>query len=397
MRKVVAPCGRQDGSVLVWALFFVALTTGILVSHSFEMSANRRAMDTRYRRVDLANTIAESGLTDATAYLRRQPVQPVVSFAPQLDLTADPPVNETSDPSLGLVREFEVHGNLWGRYEVRNDDAIDVSANYGEPPGTVWDVGARGYLYEVQDGSKAFDQAPNRVISTQAVRTEVRGMSLNLPTTSAIVVDDPSQVQMLGNAGVDGAGGPAVAYKKPLIPILPILDTTIVGLPTSVPILGLDLSVPSIFGMREDKLRSLADIVMFSPRQLQGRVINDQSVYIPGSLQLDPGGLSLRGRMLLAINGDFVASQGNNSDFSGVVYVKGDAVFEGPFTFSGTIIIGGQFKIGGSSDSVTIKADPTTVTALQSALSQYRISREKRPTASTGAFAVPSDLLNTLR
>ena len=44
----------ERGAVLVWALFFVSLTTGVLIAHSFEMTANRRTMETRYRRVQLA-------------------------------------------------------------------------------------------------------------------------------------------------------------------------------------------------------------------------------------------------------------------------------------------------------------------------------------------------------
>ena len=38
--------GSERGSALVWALFFVSLTVGILVAHSLEMSANRKTMDT---------------------------------------------------------------------------------------------------------------------------------------------------------------------------------------------------------------------------------------------------------------------------------------------------------------------------------------------------------------
>ena len=35
------------------------------------------------------------------------------------DLAAVPPVNETDDAAIGLVREYEIGPNLWGRYEVR--------------------------------------------------------------------------------------------------------------------------------------------------------------------------------------------------------------------------------------------------------------------------------------
>ena len=63
--------------------------------------------------------MADAGIVDAYAWLRRQQVQPVTTFAPRRDLAAVPPVNETDDPTLGLVREVELLPSLWGRYEVR--------------------------------------------------------------------------------------------------------------------------------------------------------------------------------------------------------------------------------------------------------------------------------------
>jgi len=210
---------------------------------------------------------------------------------------------------------------------------------------------------------------------------------------SAIVVINPSQVEMLGNGAVDGMSGPAIAYKKPAGPVaLPTFDASIVGTPISVSVVGLDLSIPAIFGMREDRLINLADITLESPRQLRGRVVEDQFVYVPGNLQLDPSTLSLRGRMLLIVNGDLSASPDNNSDFRGVVYVKGVTTIEGPFTFAGTLVAGGAVKIGGSSDLVRVESSPSDVLALQTAMSRYRVSRDKRPAAVTGAFASPSDL-----
>lgn len=388
----------EQGSVLIWALFFVCLTTGILIAHSLEMSANRKTMDTRYRRVDLANTIAESALIDATAYLRRQPTQPVVQFAPQRDETADPPVLDTIDPAIGLVREFEVSGNLWGRYEIRRDEARDVSAQYGEPAGTVWDVGARGYLYEVVDKALPFDRAPNRVLSRQTIYTELRGVAMNLPASSAVIVDDPAQIEMLGNGLVDGKGGPAVAYRKPALPLpLPVLDISITGLPTSISVLGLDLQLASLFGMREDRLLNLADLVVVSPRQLRGRELDDEIVFVQGNLDLDPSTVTLRGRALLLVDGDLTAAPNNNSDFRGVAFVRGNVVIEGPFSFSGTMIAGGAVKFGGSTDLVRIQASPTDVAALQQSLAQYRVSKSKRPAATNGAYATPADLTSTVR
>ena len=386
----------ERGSSLVWALFFVTLTVGILVAHSLEMSANRKTMDTRYRRVDLAQSVAESGLTDAASYLRRQPSQPVVAFTPQRNLQSDPPVDDTMEPEVGLVREFEVNGSLWGRYEVRTDEAIDVSAAYGEAPGTVWDLGARGYLYERVDASRPFDKKPNRLLSTQTLRTEVRGITLRLPSLSALVVGDPDSLQILSNGSIEGGGSSGIAHlskgnddkpgnegdekdndnsSRPA----PSYGSSVTGSPASLPLAATKLDVTSVFGMREEQLRSVADLVVFSPKQLAGRVMQDQAVYVPNGLEIASDDHALRGRMLLAVKGDFIASEGNDSDFRGVLYVSGNAQIEGPFRFEGTMIVAGSVKIGGSDEEVRIRARPEIVSQLQNSLSQYRAGRDQRP------------------
>lgn len=379
----------ERGSSLVWALFFVSLTTGILVAHSLEMSANRKTMDTRFRRVDLAQSVAESGLTDAISWMRRQPVQPVQAFSPQRDLAAEPPVDETLDPAIGLVREFEVNGSLWGRYEVRTNEAVDVSARYGEPAGSVWDLGARGYLYERIDATKSFDKKPNRLLSSQTMRTEARGLAIRMPNTGAVVAGDLRSLELLSGTVIDGAGGPAITYdlSKTSGGLLAAAGS-LTGTPSMLPLGTLGLDLASVFGIREDQMRATADVVAESERQIQGREMRDQLVFAPGSLNLDISRDGLRGRMVLAIAGDLYAPEFNNSDFRGVLYVGGALVLEGPFRFAGTLIVRGAMKVGGSADQVVIRSDPSQVTAMQNALSQYRSTNEIRPSADGGA-AVP--------
>lgn len=379
----------ERGSSLVWALFFVSLTTGILVAHSLEMSANRKTMDTRFRRVDLAQSVAESGLTDAIAWLRRQPVQPVQAFEPRRDLTAEPPVDETLDESIGLVREFEVNGSLWGRYEVRTSEAIDVSARYGETAGTVWDLGARGYLFERIDPNRRFDQKPNRLLSSQTMRTEARGLSLRLPNASAVTLKDSRTLEVLSGTLIDGSGGPALCYDLARSGGSILAATAeLVGTPSILPLGSVSLDLQTVFGLREDQLRATADVVVESPRQLQGREFRDQLVFVPGDIELDSALDGLRGRMVLAVAGNFTAPEFNNSDFRGVMYVGGALVLEGPFHFAGTLVVAGPMKVGGSADQVVIRYDPAEVTAIQDSLSQYRSTNEVRPSADGGA-AVP--------
>lgn len=422
-RRCTAGCqtdaASQRGAALVWALFFIALVTGILVSHSLEMTANRQTMDTRYRRVDLAKNIAESGLTEATAYLRRQSTQPVLSFAPQLAPEADPPRNETLEPDLGLVREFEVQGSLWGRYEIRKDRAIDVSANYGEPAGTAWDVEARGYLFQRADAQKRFDQKPNSVISVQTVRTELRGLPVQVPGNAAVVVLDPTKLTMLTGSSISADGKPGVGYRKPEATSLAASTATeehesrgssereehsrreealarnadkVAGMPKSVALEDLSLEVQDVFRLRTEQVRNLSDVVLANPKQIYGKVVKDLAVFSPSGLVLSADGSALRGRMLLFVDGDFIAQSGNNSDFSGVLYVNGDAAIEGPFQFHGTMVVTGTLKVGGTSDMVSIVNDQASVTTLRDALSRYRLSKDLRPPATDGAFAAPGDL-----
>ncbi|GDY03375.1 hypothetical protein LBMAG49_27040 [Planctomycetota bacterium] len=415
----------EHGSALVWALFFIVLITGMLIAHSTEMSANRRTMDTRYRRIDIAKNIAESGLTEATAYLRRQATQPVLNFAPQLSPETDPPRNETIDPSVGLVREFEVQGSLWGRYEIRKDRALDVSANYSEPAGTVWDLEARGILFDRIDEKARFDQKPNRVVSMQSVRTEMRGLPVQVPGNSTVVVMDPAMVTMLTGSEIKAEGKPAISYRRKTK--LAVLEhqshheqkdmgqddkdkddgdekdgdddvakhgDKVTGIPKAIAIEELSIAVEDVFRMRTEQVRNLSDVVLSNPKQIYGRSVKDIAVFSPQSLVLMSEGSALRGRMLLFVNGDFTAQNGNNSDFSGILYVTGNATIEGPFQFRGTMIVGGTLKVGGSSDMVALVNDQAAVTQLREALARYRTSKDLRPPAADGAYATPSELTN---
>ena len=107
--------GEEEGSILIWALLFSIIASAMIVSHSTYMAANRREMHVRFEHATLSDNFARSGLTDALAWYQRQPVQPVGTFSPQLDPSGDPPLLDTLDPTVGLVREFEVRGSLWAR------------------------------------------------------------------------------------------------------------------------------------------------------------------------------------------------------------------------------------------------------------------------------------------
>src|SRR5262245_27522273 len=110
---------NEAGSMLVWALVAMVVVMGILFAGMDNLKAGSVATETRFRAQGQALDLARAGVVDAYAWFRRQTSQPVFTFAPRRDLTATPPVNETDDPAIGLVREFEISPRIFGRYEVR--------------------------------------------------------------------------------------------------------------------------------------------------------------------------------------------------------------------------------------------------------------------------------------
>ncbi len=369
--------GDEQGSALVWALFFVAITAGMMISHSTEMQSNRKDMDVRYRQKALAANIANSGLTDTAAWFRRQATQPVPDFAPQSDPAANPPVIDTIDPSKGLVREFEVRGSLWGRYEIRKDEAEDVSAAYGQPAGSIWDVGSRGILYEVVDKTKPFNQYPNRVVATQTMRTEIRGVPMAVPAQSAVLTQNPTKVTIGSGASITGsASSPGLTFVENGVTGL---LSTLTGTPSSLRVPGMDLSMENVFGMREDRLENVADLSVKDARDLLRRPLQDQFVFVDGSLKLDTA-QALRGRAAIVIKGDFEAKEGNGTDLTGLIYVRGKTSIKGPFRLRGTLIGAGDVEIAGTAKGpASIEHDAFQVSRIDDALGRYRKSKDVRP------------------
>jgi len=138
--------------------------------------------------------VARSGLIDAFSWFRRQPTQPVVDFAPTRDEAAVPPVLDTDDPSLGLIREFQMSGSIWARYEVRLTDpnkplmtVRDVSALRGYAgAGQAWTLSCWGIVFRKADPEKAYNETPNLILGTAWAFTEIRRVTLSPPGEAAI-------------------------------------------------------------------------------------------------------------------------------------------------------------------------------------------------------------------
>jgi hypothetical protein len=369
------------GSILIWALLFVVVVAGMIISHSIFLTSKRREQEVRYNQEGLAATFARSGLVDAVGWFRRQGTQPVVRFDPQLAPTGDPPLFDTIDPVVGLVREFEIRGSLWGRYEVRHADAHDVSARRGlRAPGSTWEVGVHGFVYRVVDPRKRFDEPPNRVIATTAMTGELRGIQINPPAPAALSLPQPDLLVLGPNSSIEGGDRPALVYDATTAPGGPIND--LVGLDGSPPTTGLadyDAEPSKAFGMRLDELQEYSDVVVRTGDTGAAELVHDydkQTVTIVGNLT-SVGGIQMRDG-LLVVRGDLTTLSGTDSDLRGVVYVEGDVLAQGDLRVRGTVIVQGAFHVVGTPE-VRVAYDAAAIESVKSRMSAYRLPRSLRP------------------
>jgi hypothetical protein len=356
--------------VLVWAMIFVVVTAGLIISHTTYMASNRRSMDVRLRRSPLATSFARSGLTDATTWFQNQPTQPVLSFAPQYAPTAEPPVIDTVDAAVGLVRDFEIRGSLWGRYEVRHDDVRDISRERGlVSSGQVWELSARGYVYRVVDPTKAFDQKPNEIVSMTRLTNEIRGVPMNPPAPAAVCIDDPWDLTLDPGAVVDGRGQPAVSF--PPGGLLPFLLGLLLA-----PKPGYDATPNAVFGMTLDELKDVSDLVLSDGRLPDELVLGTPRVlFAPGDLTFDPTTV-VNGNVMLVVGDDLTIADDNRSRLTGLIWVGDDANIGDNFQFDGTLIVRGDLHLGSGS---RIRYDAGVLTALRRDIARYRLRRTFRP------------------
>lgn len=366
------------------------LTSGMVISHTTYLAAMRGERDARYAKTTLAGTFARSGVTETISWFQRQSQQPVLAFGPRYEPAASPPLVETIDPAVGLVREFEIHGNLWGRYEVRTADALDISSQRGaEHAGSVWQLGVRSYVYRRADSSVPFDQAPNRLVATEAMVTEIRSGRFNPPAPSPICVDDPSKLHLGWRATVDGGGGPAFAYRDPnvvtdLVSPVPSIHTDAAVNGPSVPMVTYDAEAEAVFSMDLDEIRAHADIVL--TRETASLASDDGVIRLQDSLVYVPRDLVHLGSLVVencvvVVDGDVFLMQVTPtelSSFTGILYATGDVRLVTSQTFTGALISRGDVHIG-ERLPVTVRHDPQVIEDMRIFLNKYRERRDRTP------------------
>lgn len=419
---------RERGSALLAALLTSLVLAGMILAATGEMSAMRRATEVEFQAEAQARSLAEAGLVDAYAWFRRQTVQPVAAFEPRLDLAADPPINETDDPDVGLVREFEITNGLWGQYIVRrglgaedftdadqngtwdpgesfvdaNDDGIwtpaigtrDVTRERGLPgTGAVWLVRSRGMIFRRPRLDLPLGEGPNARLASAEVATEVRRLTIAPPADAAICANRLDGVTVGNRGRIRGtATGIAGAANTGYVSIYSggevLTPTRSAGLP------DFTTSYQGVFGVDLSQLKSMADISTASGADGLPKQIPDFSlVVVEGDVTFDADH-PLRGTGLLIVHGNLNIEGGSNSFFNGVLHVSGDTSIRAPVYIRGALFAQGRVDFAGTGgDYVELEHDSDIVSRLLTVMGQYRLSKATYLPGRTTADGRPTDAL----
>lgn len=387
---LVALRAEERGLALILALLFTIIVGGLTVTGAVLMRAHVQKNRTSFAAKSQALLVARSGLAEGLNWLRRQTSQPVLAFAPQLDAAATPPVLDTIEPDVGLVREFKITGKTWARYEVWKEWAADPDPTRlawrqqyqcadvsvpraGATPGTVWQLRSVGYIYDRVDPTIPFNQAPNRIIASQVTANEARRVAIGLPGQAAVNVDNGATCVINANGRVIGGTGAGIFY-----PLPSGSPTYVAGSVTGSPFLSAttlpyDDTYEGVFSSSLDELKAMANQVVTTAADFPSPVPE------MGLLVVDAGPVTitsakpLLGTGIVIIRGNTILNPGNNSNFSGLLYVEGNLTLREPCEINGSVICTGSLTVQGASDFATIRFDASILSTLMMRIGNYRI------------------------
>ncbi len=379
----------EAGVALVLGILFTVIAAGIVVSGTLSLRAHRVKTETNFRQFGQAAQFARAGLIEALGWFRKQTSQPVVTFQPLLDTTATPPVLDTQDPDIGIVREFQISGTIWGRYEVwkewdadpvparlawrRQVQCTDISTERSASgAGNVWLVRSVAYVFMRNDTSRNYNEQPNRVLGSATLETELRRLTLVPPGMAALCVGNGGGSSIRDRVNIQGVGGAAVYYRSSSG--APTTNGTVVAVGGVSGGTIYDDSVTSVFGVTEDELRSLADDRITNqtdfPRPVPARTLC--FVEVP-TLALT-NTRRLEGNALVYVRGNVDFQVGNQSYFTGLLYVNGNVTMRESLEFNGTLVCTGTVTIQGQSDWINITYDDGALNGLRTEIGQYRLA-----------------------
>jgi hypothetical protein len=401
---------RERGSLLIWAAIVSMMILGVITAGMGSEAAQDRSSRMEAASGGQARAVALAGLVDAYAWFRRQQSQPVTNFAPVRNLVAVPPVNETDNATLGLVREYEILPSLWGRYEVRKTvvaepyvdangngrhdsgeiftdvdgnghwdparETRDVTAQRGlAGAGAVWLIESRGFLYDRPRTDLPLGTPPNNLRSSVRVASEIRRMTITPPAAAAVCAKTASSVTIGSRGRLRGGLGAGLAYGSGTgLPSL-LTGSEVVGVPPSTSVPGYAGTINSVFSVSTAELKSMADVSTSTMTSVPSPVGDYTLTVIDGNATFSAT-QPLRGTGVMVVLGNCTINAGSNSYFSGLLWVQGTLTVRAPSYIRGVTIVEGTADIRGTGgDSAEIEYDTGVLNDLLFLMGQYRHSK----------------------
>lgn len=391
----------ERGTALVLAILFTTIVVGITVAGSLILRSHRTKTRTNFVTHGQSMQFAKSGLIEALGWLRKQASQPVLAIEPVLNPSATPPILDTIDPAVGIVREFEITNSIWGRYEVwkrwegdpdpvrlawrRQMQCTDISSMRGDlTAGSVWRLRSFGYVFRRLDPNVPFDQLPNQVLAQELAEVEARRLALQPPGQAALCARTASTVSIQTRGRVLGGSLAAGLYhlNGTGLPTTSGTGATLAGTPNRSAATSYDHSYQAVFGVGIEELDAMADFVVTNPNDFPNPLPID-TIAVAHTPMTFSSARPLRGTGVVVVIGNTTVSQGSNSSFSGLLYVQGNLTLREPCEIQGAVVVTGTVTVQGNLDYATIQYDDAILQHLRQELGTYRLSSSiARPLAS---------------
>lgn len=393
MRRNPRTAGQQ-GLALVSAIWLTIVVMGVVSTGVIILQSHRSQTKIAFAQNGQALQIARSGLTEARSWLRRQTSQPVTDFQPLLNPQANPPVLDTIEPDIGIVREFKVSGETWARYEVWKEwDSDPNSARLAlrqqfacedistlrsaSGSGAIWKLRCMGYIYHRADATAAFDTQPNYIIAKELLEVEVQRLMLQLPGQSAVNVGDGNDCHVNTNGRIRG-GSTAAGIYYPAGSGTPTTgprrQQRVRGTPRLATAATYDDSYEAVFSLPLAQLRGMASMVLTDLSTFPNPVPEGSIIIVERSSITFNSAMPLRGNGLVILIGNVSISPGSNSNFSGFLFVDGNLSMRAPAEIRGAVLVRGNMTLQGSNDFATIWYDETVLNTLRASFGSYNIA-----------------------
>lgn len=377
------PRSAERGAALILVIFASTITLLLLMTALVMTGTSGRVMARQLVSQGQAMNAAAAGLTEATAWFVHQRQQPVVSFDPQVDLNGvcthtpphDPLVIESEDPSIGIVRSFEVtaRGRVWGRYEVRRTAVRDVSRRRGKTQdGMVWQLESVGQIYVRNDPSRGPAVRPNFLLASRTMMQEIQRLGLQLPANAAISATRGNNINVVRPSRIlGGSSGIGAAY--PPSTGTPRGNGTLSGNPARSVTNG-SFALEQVFGVSQSELVGMADLVVDDENDLPNPLPAMSLIVIRGNATFN-GTRTLTGSGILVVLGNLILNPQSNAYFSGVIWTGGNFHISPPGTINGAVIANGNVQVNGGSEVSEVNYDPAILDQIRLQMGNYLASR----------------------